>query len=62
MFRSGCPRPSRLPVVNHSEPSGARATARSLRSSPVKCATGEPSRLRGLAFWAENASSGGPQA
>jgi len=39
----GLPRPSRLLVVNHSEPSGARTTSRSLPYSPVKCATGVPS-------------------
>ena len=29
-------------VVNHSVPSGARTTARSLPNSPVKCAVGAP--------------------
>ena len=39
----GFPRPSRLLVVNHTEPSGARTTSRSLPYSPMKCATGVPS-------------------
>ena len=38
----GSLRPSRLLVVTHSEPSGARTTARSRPNSPVKCAVGVP--------------------
>ena len=40
----GLPRPSRLLVVNHSEPSGARTTSRSRPNSPVKWATGAADR------------------
>src|SRR6266581_5302523 len=45
------PRPSRLLVVHHSEPSGARTTARNRPWSPTKCATGTPT---GPGQWASS--------
>ena len=62
----GLPRPSRLLVVHHSEPSGARTTARSLRRTrSVKCATGAPTspeRLSGICHSRSPRSARDPEA